>query len=90
MSNIRDTILADIHAKKIQPRPRWQYILLHMGLWASGIVTVLLGSFACALLILEFSLPERVYFHWIEMNAPPWFFALPYLWGIGMITALTI
>lgn len=90
MPSIRDSILADIHAKKIQPRPRWQYILLHAGLWTSGIVTIVLGSFACALMILEFSLPERAYFRWMEMNASPWFAALPYLWGIGMIAVLTI
>lgn len=89
-SSIRDSILADIHARNIQPRPRWQYILLHAGLWISGIITIILGSFACALAILEFSLPERAYMRWMEMNDSPWLLALPYLWGIGMIAALTI
>ena len=90
-SSIRDAIIADIHANKISPRPRWQYILLHIGLWISGIVTILLGSFTCAFVFLSFSLPERVYVSWLsgEEHAG-WILALPYLWGIGMIFALTV
>jgi hypothetical protein len=54
-------------------------------------MTILFGSFAFAFAILEFSLPERVYIHWMEMQeGARWFLALPYLWGIGMIFALTI
>ncbi len=87
--SMRDSILADIHAKNISPRPRWQYILLHVWLWTSGIVTLVLGSFACAFMILEFSLPERAYLQWVE-SQDGWLLALPYLWGIGMIFALTI
>ena|GEM_PF-1247276 len=41
-------------------------------------------------MILEFSLPERAYLHWIETQGNGWFFALPYLWGIGLIFAITI
>ncbi len=91
MPKLRESILADIHAKNIHPRPRWQYILLHIGLWSAGIVTIILGSFACALMILEFSLPERAYLRWIEsQETTGWLLALPYLWGIGMIVALTV
>jgi hypothetical protein len=90
-TSIRESILADIHAKNIRPRARWQYVLLHMGLWCSGIVTIFLWAFACAFMILEFSLPERAYLHWMETQDDlGWLLALPYLWGIGMIFALTI
>jgi hypothetical protein len=42
-------------------------------------------------MILEFSLPERAYLHWMETQDDlGWLLALPYLWGIGMIFALTI
>jgi len=34
-SSLRDAILRDIHTKNIRPRARWQYILLHMGLYTS-------------------------------------------------------
>ena len=52
-------------------------------------MTLILGSFACAFMILEFSLPERVYLRWVE-SQDGWLLVLPYLWGIGMIFALTI
>lgn len=52
-------------------------------------MTLVLGSFACAFMILEFSLPERAYLQWVE-SQDGWLLALPYLWGIGMIFALTI
>lgn len=91
MPKLRESILADIQAKNIHPRPRWQYILLHVGLWSAGVVTIILGSFACALMILEFSLPERAYLRWMEtQETTGWLLALPYLWGIGMIVALTV
>jgi len=42
-------------------------------------------------MILEFSLPERAYLRWMEtQDNLGWLLALPYLWGIGMIFALTI
>ncbi len=87
-SSLRNSVLADIREKKLSPRPRWQYILLYAGLWASGIFTLILGSLACAFMMLEFSLPERAYLRWIESNV--WLLLLPYWWGIGMIIALTI
>lgn len=90
-SSLRDSILRDIHDKNIRPRARWQYVLLHAGLWCSGIVTIFLWAFACAFMMLEFSLPERAYLYWMEtQDNLGWFLALPYLWGIGMIFALTI
>jgi hypothetical protein len=90
MPKLRESILADIHAKHIRPRARWQYILLHTGLYMSWIITIILWSFACAFMILEFSLPERAYLHWMEsQNNLGWFLALPYLWWIGLILALT-
>lgn len=91
MPKLRESILADIHHKNIRPRARWQYVMLHIGLWCSGIITLILGSFACAFTILELSLPERAYIRWMEMHENTgWLLALPYLWGIGMIFALTI
>jgi hypothetical protein len=89
-SSLRDSILQNIHTKNIRPRPRWQYILLHVGLYTSWIITLILGSFACALMILEFSLPERAYLHWMETQDNGWLLALPYLWWIGLIFAVTI
>jgi hypothetical protein len=81
MPKLRESILANIHTKNIHPRPRWQYILLHTSLWSTGIATIILGSFACALMILEFSLPERVYLRWLETQDNfGWLLALPYLW----------
>lgn len=90
MPKLRESILADIHAKHIRPRARWQYILLHVALYMSWIITIILGSFACAFMILEFSLPERAYVRWMENQENlGWLLALPYLWWIGMILALT-
>ncbi|MCB9807072.1 hypothetical protein H6768_04260 [Candidatus Peribacteria bacterium] len=81
MPKLRESILEKIHAKKIIPRPRWQYVLLHAALWLSGVVTILLGSFAFAFLLLEVSLPSRVYFSWIEATEGGVMIEiLPYLW----------
>ena len=81
MLKLRESILAKIHTKSIRPRPRWQYVLLHAGLWSTGVVTVILGSLACASMFLEFSLPERAYLRWMEMQDDNgWILALPYLW----------
>lgn len=90
MLKLRESVLADIRSKNIRPRPRWQYILLHSSLWGISLVTILLGSVACALMILEFSLPERAYLLWEMEEDTGWLLALPYLWGIGMIFALTL
>ncbi len=90
-SSLRDSILRDIHEKNIQPRARWQYVLLHGALWFTGVITLIIWSFACAFVLLEFSLPERAYLRWIETQENVWWLlALPYFWGIGMIVALTI
>lgn len=80
MLKLRDSILADIQSKNIRPRPRWQYIILHAGLWITGIITIILGSFACAYMIFEFSLPQRAYLQWMEVQENNWIEALPYLW----------
>lgn len=88
-SSLRDAIITDIHAKKIHPRPRWQYILLHTVLWGSVIVTLFLGSLAFSFVLMEYSLPERVYARWMDMPNRGFVAALPYLWWIGMIFALT-
>lgn len=90
MLKLRESILKKIHTKNIAPRPKWQYVLLHIVLWVSVIGTILLGAFAFSFVLLEFSLPERVYFSWVEMHEDIGIMtALPYLWGIGMILALT-
>lgn len=80
MPKLSKSILADIHAKKIHPRPRWQYILLHTLLWGSGIVTLFLGSLAFSFVLMEYSLPERVYARWMDMPNLGFVAALPYLW----------
>lgn len=89
MPKLSKSILADIHAKNIQPRPRWQYILLHALLLGSAIVTLFLGSLAFSFVLMEYSLPERVYARWMDMPDLGFVAALPYLWWIGMIFALT-
>ncbi len=89
MPKLRDSVLAHIQSENIRPRPRWQYVLLHIGLWATGISTIILGSFAFGYMLFEFSLPERVYLSWMEMRENNWIEALPYLWGIGMVFAFT-
>lgn len=79
-SSLRDAIIADIREKHISPRPRWQYILLHSVLWGSGIVTLFLGSLAFSFVLMEYSLPERVYARWVDMPNLGFVAALPYLW----------
>lgn len=90
MLKLRESILADIHTKHIRPRPRWQYVVLHVSLWCIGIFTVVFGSISFSLVILELTLPERAYIRWMEIQDNQWISVLPYLWSLGVILALTL
>lgn len=91
MPSLRDKILTSIHAHKLTPRPKWQYVLGHILLWSICILTLLAGSVAFSLMLMEFGMPERVFIHWMDMQENAGFLlVLPYLWLLGVFLALCL
>ena len=88
--SIRDSILADIHEKGIRPRPRWQFIALHILLWGSFSITLLAGIIAVSFLFLEINMPERVFMDYLSDRPVLFLRILPFIWGIGALIALTL
>ncbi len=89
MPPLKHNILASIKEKKIRPRPRWQYVALHALLTISVIWSVIVGSFAFALFLFEFSLPERPYVD-LVMDKKPLAIYLPYIWAVCMLVAIVV
>ncbi len=90
-TSLKKTIMGDIYAQKIQPRPKWQYLVGHIFLWSICVLTLLVGAVAFSLMLMELDMPERVFIHWMDMQENTGLLlALPYLWLMGVILALCI
>lgn len=89
--SLRDSVLKNIHTLKLQPKPKWQYILGHILLWVVCFMTLVAGAVAFSLMLMAFNLPERVFIHWMDMQENTgMLMALPYLWLLGVALALSI
>lgn len=91
MSNISKNVLEKIDKKEIKPRPKWQFILSHVLLWAVFGVSIILGSIATGLVLAKLFAND-----WTLVPKLPggpvrgFLLVLPYLWIGVMILMIFI
>lgn len=90
MKTLKDKIMSDIYDERITPRPRWQFIALHILLWSICIVTLLVGILAVSFVFFEIHTPERLYMNFMGDKPMMILRILPFIWGIGAIIALIV
>ena len=90
MQTLKDKILHDIHDERITPRPRWQFIALHILLWVFFSLTLLAGIIAFSFLFLEVNMPERMFMDYLSDRPVLFLRILPFIWAIGALIALVL
>lgn len=81
MTKLTKNILEKIKKEQIKPKPKWYFILMHILLWTSVVISIFLGAMATAI-ILRHSLSAD----WTLMNrlaggnVKAFIMILPYFW----------
>ncbi len=91
MSKLSKSVLDKIKKEDIAPRPKWQFVLVHVLLWSAVVAAVILGSMATGVLLKELVYTEWEFLHRVGRGAPAKGFVmvLPYFW-IGSLVLITV
>ncbi len=88
MSEISKNILKEIDEKHIRPIPKWQFILLHVGLFAMFGLAILFGSMATGIMLLHIATTDWEIVPRLAGGLHSFIYVLPYIWIL--VTALMI
>lgn len=81
--DITQTVLETIKDKKIIPRPKWEFVMKNYFIWTVSIISLIIGSFAFAVIIYMFKNNDWDLYQQIGKNLLNFTLAtLPYLWLI--------
>lgn len=88
MSKISKSVLDKIKKGKVKPRPKWQFVLLHVSFAAAGVLSVFIGGLAVGAIIREVFGTEWNFVGHIHGNrAVGLMMVLPYIWfGVLALT----
>ncbi len=91
MSDISKSILKKIDEKHIKPIPKWQFILLLVGLFVMFGFAILFGSMATGIMLLHLSANDWEIVPRIAGGLHSFIYVLPYMWIIvvGLMVFLT-
>ncbi len=79
MTDLSDKILNKIEEERIEPAPKWNFLLKDYVLWSLFVFCAVLGSFAFAVMLYAFSQSDFAILK--KINAfNVWISALPYFW----------
>jgi len=80
MSEISKNILKTIDEKHIKPIPKWQFILLHVGLFVMFGFTILFGSMATGIALLHLATTDWEIVPRLGGGMHSFIYVLPYMW----------
>lgn len=88
MSKFSKNILEKIKKEKIKPRPRWQFILLHILLLALFVISIFLGSIVTGMIIREIQTTTWGFVPHLPGMTPISLLIIPMIWLItlGLVT----
>jgi len=89
MEKLSQKVLEKIKEEKIEPRPRWQFLLKNYSIWTSFVISVGIGAVAfCVTLDILTDNDWDVYRYAIENPMEKIFLSFPFLWIIALMLFL--
>ncbi|MFH1508839.1 MAG: hypothetical protein ABIE68_01625 [bacterium] len=91
MNDISKTILEQIKNKKIELKPKWQFMMLRILLWIASIISVLIGSLAFSVIL--YMLINNDWDIYERLGRTPLqhaFLSLPYLYLIILVAFIAL
>lgn len=85
MSDISKNVLKKIDEKHIKPIPKWQFILLHIGLFVMFGFAILFGSLATSLMLFHIWTTDWEIVPRIGGGLHSFIYVLPYMWIVVLI-----
>lgn len=85
MSELSENILNKIRKEKIEPKPKWQFLLKEYLIWFLFVVSVVLGSVAFAVMLHFAKYGDYFYFHYQRHLLYRFITSLPFLWIILLL-----
>lgn len=82
MSDISKSILKKIEEKHIKPIPKWQFVLLHVGLFVMFGFAILFGSMATGIMLFHISRTDWEIVPRLAGGLHSFIYVLPYMWII--------
>jgi len=82
MSDISKNIMKKIEEKNIKPIPKWQFVLLHIGLFVMFGFAILFGSLAFGLILFHISRTDWEIVPRLANGIHSFIYVLPYMWII--------
>ncbi|MBD3156726.1 hypothetical protein GF369_02755 [Candidatus Peregrinibacteria bacterium] len=80
MSKLSSTIIKEIKEKDIKPIPKWQFVLLHVGMWALFGFALLFGSLATGIILFHLATTDWEVVPRIAGGLHSFIYVLPYIW----------
>ena len=81
--DISQKVLKTIEEKKIKPKPRWNFVAKNYVVWSLGILSVIIGSFATAVIIFMIKDNDWLIYQNLDCSLIKFIiFTLPYFWFI--------
>lgn len=80
MSKLSNTILKEIKEKDIKPIPKWQFALLHIGMWVLFGFALLFGSLATGIILFHVATTDWEVVPRIAGGLHSFLYVLPYIW----------
>lgn len=91
MSSISEKVLNEIREKKIEPKPRWQFLLKDYLVWSAFTASVIVGAVSFSVIMFVFLSNDWNLYQYLRINPLEHFvFSLPYLWVIFLLLFLAL
>lgn len=91
MNRLSDKILEKIKEKKVKPKPRWYFILMHTVLLFAMVLSIIVGSIGIAIVIRHFSWTDwELAQRFSGGHVRSFFVLLPYLWLALIVLAVIL
>ncbi len=89
MSKISEKVIREIKEKKIEPMPRWRFLLKDYFIWSAFAVSVLVGAVSFGVILFVFLGNDWDLYKYLRINPLKHFiFSLPYLWVLLLLAFL--
>jgi len=90
-NNLSQNVLEKIKFRKIKPTPKWQFLLKDYVIWGAGIISVLVGAFAFAVILYMLVNNHWDIYQYATNSLTSYIFStLPYYWLLFLSIFLVI
>jgi len=91
MGDLGKKVLERIKAEKIEPKPRWQFLLRDCLIWTAFSISVIVGALSFGVILFVFLSNDWDLYKYLQVNPFQHFiFSLPYLWVIVLLVFLAL